>query len=155
MRIACPHSLVSDAPGGRFRRALFAAFPPGRAQAAATFGAVLLPAPMILPIAQAATPGLLGSPFLLVGVLFVVMYLTMIRPQARQAKAHRALVEGLQKNDRIVTQGGIHGTITRVDETTVVISVEDGTRIRVERSRVAAVIAKDAAKTAAVEVSAG
>ena len=95
MRIACPHSLVSDAPGGRFRRALFAAFPPGRAQAAATVGAVLLPAPMILPIAQAATPGLLGSPFLLVGVLFVVMYLTMIRPQARQAKAHRALVEGL------------------------------------------------------------
>ena len=109
---------------------------------------------MILPIAQTAPTGLLGSPFILVAVLFLVMYFTMIRPQARQAKAHRALVEGLTKGDRVITQGGLHGTITRVDETTVVMSVEDGTRIRVERSRVAAVVPKDAAKTAAVEVSA-
>ena len=109
---------------------------------------------MIFPIAQAAAPGgLLSSPFLLVGILFVVMYFTMIRPQARQAKAHRTLVEGLQKNDRVVTSGGIHGTITRVDEATVVLAVEDGTKLRVERSRVAAVVPKEAPKTADVSVN--
>lgn len=108
---------------------------------------------MILPLAQTAPTGLLGSPFILVAVLFLVMYFTMIRPQARQAKLHRALVEGLAKGDRVITQGGLHGTITKVDETSVVLSVEDGSRIRVERSRVAAVLAKDAPKVA-VEVSA-
>ena len=106
-----------------------------------------------LPIAQVSPTGLLGSPFILVFALFIVMYFTMFRPQAKAAKAHRALVEGLQKNDRIVTSGGIHGTITRVDESTVVIAVEDGTKMRIERSRVAAVVSKDAPKAAA-EVSA-
>ncbi|HEX8386631.1 MAG TPA: preprotein translocase subunit YajC [Rubricoccaceae bacterium] len=108
---------------------------------------------LVLPVAQAGPTGLLGSPFLLVAVLFLVMYVTMIRPQARQAKAHRALVEGLQKNDRVVTQGGIHGTITRIDDTTVVIAVEDGTKIRVERSRIAVVLSKDAPKGAAAETT--
>ena len=77
---------------------------------------------MLFPIAQAAPTGLLGSPFLLVGVLFVVMYVTMIRPQAKQAKAHRALVEGLKKGDRVVTSGGLHGTIAKLDEATVVLA---------------------------------
>ena len=111
------------------------------------------PAPMVLPIAQ-AVPSLFGGSMLpLFAALFLVMYFTMIRPQAKAAKAHRALVEGLAKGDRVVTQGGLHGTITRVDETTVVMSVEDGTRLRVERSRVAVVLAKDAPKEAAVSVN--
>ena len=108
---------------------------------------------MILPIAQAG-PALFGGSMLpLFAALFLVMYFTMIRPQAKAAKAHRALVEGLQKGDRVVTQGGLHGKITLVDDKTVVMSVEDGTRIRVERSRVAAVLAKDAPKEAVVSVN--
>ena len=104
---------------------------------------------MLLPIAQAAPFG--GSFLPVIAVMFLVMYFTMIRPQTTAAKKHRALVGALQKGDRVVTQGGIHGTLTRVDETSVVMSVEDGTRIRVERSRVAAVLSKDAPK-ATVEV---
>ena len=108
---------------------------------------------MVLPIAQAG-PALFGGSMLpLFAALFLVMYFTMIRPQARAAKAHRALVEGLQKGDRVVTQGGLHGTITRVDDTTVVMSVEDGSRVRVERSRVAAVLVKDVPKEATVSVN--
>ena len=107
---------------------------------------------MLLPIAQAG-PALFGGSMLpLFAAMFIVMYFTMIRPQTKAAKVHRTLVAGLQKGDRVVTQGGIHGTLTRVDETSVVMSVEDGTRIRVERSRVAVVLNKDAAKAPA-EVS--
>ncbi len=104
---------------------------------------------MILPIAQTALFG--GSMLPVFGLMFLVMYFFMIRPQTKAAKQHRELVGALQKGDRVVTQGGLHGTLTRVDETTVVMSVEDGTRIRVERSRVAAVVSKDAPK-ATVEV---
>ena len=114
----------------------------------------LSPLQMLLPIAQ-AVPSLFGggSVLPLFAAMFLVMYFTMIRPQTKAAKAHRALVAGLQKNDRVVTQGGIHGTITRVDETSVVMSVEDGSRLRVERSRVAAVLNADARVPAPADVS--
>ena len=92
---------------------------------------------LTLPIAQAAPGGLFGNPLLLLAVLFLVMYFTMIRPQAKQAKAHRALVEGLTKGDRVVTMGGIHGQIRQVDEKTVLVEVDGGTKLRVDKGKVA------------------
>ena len=62
--------------------------------------------------------------------------LTMIRPQAKQAKQHRELVEGLSKGDRIVTVGGIHGTIRQVDEKTVLVEVDGGTKLRIDKGKV-------------------
>ena len=108
---------------------------------------------MLLPIAQAA-PSLFGGSMLpLFAAMFLVMYFTMIRPQTQAAKKHRALVSSLQKGDRVVTQGGIHGTLTRVDDTSVVMTVEDGSKLRVERSRVAAVLNADARVPADVSVN--
>ena len=90
-----------------------------------------------LPLAQAApSGGLFGNPLLLLGLLFVVMWFTMIRPQTKQAKAHRELVEGLAKGDRIVTVGGIHGTIRQVDERTILVEVDGGTKLRVDKGKV-------------------
>lgn len=99
----------------------------------------------LLPVAQ-ATPagGLLGSPFVLIAVLFAVMYFTMIRPQTRQAKLHREMVAALKKGDRVVTSGGLHGTIAEVDDTTVLVRVDGDTKLRVEKGKVAFVVSKDA-----------
>ena len=91
----------------------------------------------LLPLAQAAPGGLFGNPLLLLGLLFAVMYFTMIRPQAKQAKAHRALVDGLSKGDRVVTMGGIHGQIRQVDEKTVLLEVDGGTKLRIDKGKVA------------------
>jgi preprotein translocase subunit YajC len=102
-----------------------------------------------LPLAQAAPAGgILGSPLLLIAILFLVMYFTMIRPQAKQAKAHRALIEGLQKGDKVITAGGIHGTIRAVEDRTVLIEVDGGTKLRLDRGKVAA-LAAEPAKAAA------
>ena len=90
----------------------------------------------MLPLAQ-ATGGLFANPLLLLGLLFVVMYFTMIRPQTKQAKAHRALVESLAKGDKIVTVGGIHGTVRQVDEATVLAEVDGGTKLRLDKAKVA------------------
>lgn len=92
---------------------------------------------MMLPLAQAAPGGLFGNPLLLLGLLFVVMYFTMIRPQAKQAKQHRELVGGLTKGDRVVTMGGIHGTIRQVDERTILLEVDGGTKLRIDKGKVA------------------
>lgn len=95
----------------------------------------------LLPLAQAAPAGgLFGNPLLLLGLLFAVMYFTMIRPQAKQAKAHRALVEGLSKGDRVVTMGGIHGQIRQVDEKSVLLEVDGGTKLRVDKGKVAYIV---------------
>ena len=99
---------------------------------------------LTLPLAQ-ATGGLFGNPLLLLGLLFVVMYFTMIRPQTKQAKAHRALVEGLTKGDKIVTVGGIHATIRQVDDATVLAEVDGGTKLRFDKGKVAYKVAPDAA----------
>jgi preprotein translocase subunit YajC len=92
---------------------------------------------LTLPLAQAAPAGgLFGNPLLLLGLLFLVMWFTMIRPQAKQAKAHRELIAGLSKGDRIVTVGGIHGTIREVDEKSVLVDVDGGTKLRIDKGKV-------------------
>lgn len=92
---------------------------------------------LVLPLAQAApTGGLFGNPLLLLGLLFLVMYFTMIRPQTKQAKQHRELIAGLKKGDRIVTVGGIHGTIREVDEKTILVDVDGGTKLRLDKAKV-------------------
>lgn len=95
------------------------------------------PLPPLAQTAPAGPAGLLGSPFLLIAVLFLVMYFTMIRPQARQAKAHRAMVDALQKGDKVVTAGGVHGTVTKVEETSLLLQVDDATRLRIDKQKVA------------------
>lgn len=104
----------------------------------------------LLPLAQAAPSpgGLLASPLLMMAALFAIMYFTMIRPQARQARLHRDLVAGLKKGDRVVTAGGIHGTIAHVDDTTVLLRVDGETKMRVERSKVVHVVNAEAAPAA-------
>lgn len=97
-----------------------------------------LAAMLTLPLAQAAAPGgLFGNPLLLLALLFLVMYFTMIRPQAKQAKQHRELVTSLAKGDRIVTLGGIHGTVRSVDDTTVLVEVDGSTKLRIDKAKVA------------------
>ena len=96
----------------------------------------------LFPLAQAAPAGggLFGNPLLLLGLLFVVMWFTMIRPQTKQAKAHRELVAGLAKGDKVVTVGGIHGTIRQVDERTVLVEVDGGTKLRVDKGKIGATL---------------
>jgi len=77
------------------------------------------------------------SSLIFLGLIMVVFYFFFIRPQAKKAKDLRKYREALKKGDKIVTIGGIHGKIVEVQETTFTIEVEDGTRIRFEKSAVA------------------
>lgn len=91
----------------------------------------------------AASPGgadMLAS-FLPLVLIFVVFWFLMIRPQQKRMKAHRALVAALKKNDKVVTNGGILGVVTKaVDgENDVEVEIATGIRVRVLRSAVAEV----------------
>ncbi|MFA5309303.1 MAG: preprotein translocase subunit YajC [Dehalococcoidales bacterium] len=70
-------------------------------------------------------------------VIFALFYFVMIRPQRKRQKEHQQMMEGLQKGDRVVTAGGIYGTIDSLSDDSVVIKVEGGTTMRVARGSVA------------------
>ena len=70
-------------------------------------------------------------------VIFAMFYFVMIRPQRKRQKEHEAMMQELQKGDRIITAGGIYGTIESVSEDSVVIKVESGTTMRVNKNSVA------------------
>lgn len=106
----------------------------------------------IVPLAQAAPPGgggLFANPLLLIALMFGIMYFFMIRPQSKREKARRAMIDAVQKGDRIVTAGGIHGTVTKVDETSVLVSVDGDTKLRFEKNAISSVTTKEGKETAA------
>ena len=69
-------------------------------------------------------------------LIIVVFYFFMIRPQMKKAKDHKKFVEELKKGDKVVTTAGIHGKIVDMNETTFLIDVDGGTKIRFERSAI-------------------
>lgn len=80
-----------------------------------------------------------GNPimqFLPIVLIVVVFYFFMIRPQMKKAKQQKEFREKIQKGDKIITIGGIHGKIVDMDDATFVIEVESGIRLRIERSAV-------------------
>jgi preprotein translocase subunit YajC len=81
-------------------------------------------------------------------LIFVVMYFFMIRPQLKKAKDHKKLIQELKKGDKIVTTAGIHGRIIDMNDTTFLIEVESGAKIRFDKTAVSL----DATKTVAPKV---
>ena len=69
-------------------------------------------------------------------LIFGLMYFVMIRPQRKKQKEHQELMAELHKGDRIITAGGIYGTIESITEENVIIKVESGATIRVLRSSI-------------------
>jgi len=84
---------------------------------------------------QAPAGGGLMS-FLPMLLIIVVFYFFMIRPQMKKAKDHKKYIEELKRGDRVVTNAGIHGKIVDINDTTFLLEVEGGTKIRFEKSAV-------------------
>jgi preprotein translocase subunit YajC len=76
-------------------------------------------------------------------LVFVIMYLLLIRPQQKKAKEHREMVNRLKAGDRVVTNGGMHGTVTGVSEQTVRVQVAEKVEVTLVRSAIATVLGAD------------
>lgn len=79
-------------------------------------------------------------------LMFVVMYFFMILPQMKKGKAQKKFWSELKKGDHIVTTGGIHGKITELKDTTVIIEVEGGVKIKIEKSAISLELSQAAQK---------
>lgn len=82
-------------------------------------------------------------------LIFVVFYFFLIRPQQKKAKETKSMLEAIRRGDRVVTGGGIIGTVAKVNNDEVLIDIADNTRVRVVRSTIVSVLAKTAPATGA------
>jgi preprotein translocase subunit YajC len=85
---------------------------------------------------EGASPLALWMPIILI---FAIMYLLIFRPQAKKQKQHQAMVQSLKKGDKVVTAGGIHGTIAGIKEkdNTVIVKISDNVKIEITRASIA------------------
>jgi preprotein translocase subunit YajC len=98
--------------------------------------------------AQGAAPSPGGGmeSFILIGLMFVVLYFLMIRPQMKRAKEHKTMIEALQKGDEVVTAGGLLGRISRIGDSYVTLEIADRVEIQVQRPAVQLVLPKGTIK---------
>jgi preprotein translocase subunit YajC len=105
---------------------------------------------MFISPAYAQGLGGLGDPntlmqFAPLVLIFVVFYFFLIRPQQQKAKEQKAMLAALRRGDRVVTGGGIVGTIAKViDDESVMVEIADNLRVRVIRSTITTVLSKPA-----------
>lgn len=82
-------------------------------------------------------------------LIFVLFYFMLIRPERQKQRAHRAMIEAIKKNDRVVTMGGLYGTVTNVqreaDEVTLKVDEATNTKLRVTFGSIARIIEPEGA----------
>ena len=91
---------------------------------------------LMMPQGEGGGGGLMSFlPFILI---IVIMYFLMIRPQMKRQKERKQMIEGVQKGDKIVTSGGVHGKITGFtdDGNTVIVQVDDKVKLNIDKSAI-------------------
>ena len=80
------------------------------------------------------------STLIMFGAIFAIFYFMIIRPQQKKQKERDALLKSVKKGDKVITASGIHGTISGLDDTTVLLDVGNNTKIKMERSAIGQVV---------------
>jgi len=87
-----------------------------------------------MPQAPQANPLINLFPLILI---FVIFYFLLIRPQKTKEKDHQKMLTSLNKNDEVVTSGGIHGTIVNVKDKTVILRIDENVKMEIEKNAIA------------------
>lgn len=106
---------------------------------------------MLAGIAYAMAPAQQGqggeqNPYtflIFMGLLFAIFYFILIRPQQKRQKEHRQLLENLKKGDKVITAGGIYGTIVGLSDNVVTVEIADKVKIKVGRNYIAGLAKSD------------
>lgn len=77
---------------------------------------------------------------ILFGLIFVIFYFMIIRPQQKRQKERQKMLDAVEKGDKVVTSGGIHGTIVGMEEKTVLVQIADNVKVKVDRGSIGNVL---------------
>lgn len=95
----------------------------------------------------AGSTGSMMTTFVTFGLIIVIFYFLIIRPQKKRDKETKEMLAAIKKGDKVVSIGGIHGTVVAVKETTVVVKVDDNTRIEFSRNAISSIVNRKAETT--------
>jgi preprotein translocase subunit YajC len=87
-----------------------------------------------MPQSSAVSPLIQFFPLVLI---FIIFYFLLIRPQKQKEKEHQKMLTGIDKNDEVVTLGGIHGTVVNVKEKTLILRIDENVKMEIEKNSVA------------------
>ena len=89
--------------------------------------------------------GLMGLvPFV---VIFILFYFMLIRPQMKQAKAHKQMLENLKINDEVIINGGILGTVNKITDQFLLLKIADNVEIKIQKNAVQSILDKGTIKS--------
>jgi preprotein translocase subunit YajC len=80
------------------------------------------------------------STMLLFGLIFVIFYFMIIRPQQKRQKERQKMLDALEKGDKILTSGGIYGTVIGIEEKIVLVQIADNVKVKVDRGSIGSVL---------------
>jgi preprotein translocase subunit YajC len=94
--------------------------------------------------ASSGGAGFLGQVNMLIPfiAMFAIFYVLLIRPQQKKTREHRQLLQNLKRGDRVVTSGGIYGTVTKIRNDIVHMEIADQVRIRITKSSISDIVAE-------------
>ncbi len=97
------------------------------------------------PAGQEGGSGLIAN-IVLFGSIILIFYFMIIRPQQKREKERQAMLNALKKGDKVITSGGIHGTVMGLDEKTALVQIAENVKVKVDRGSITGV-AKEAEPT--------
>jgi preprotein translocase subunit YajC len=92
---------------------------------------------------QGEGPGLMSN-IILFGSIILIFYFMIIRPQQKRAKERQKLIDSMKKGDKVITSGGMYGTVAGLDEKTVLVEIADKIKVKLDRSAIASIISESA-----------
>ena len=95
---------------------------------------------------EAAEPNIITGMLPLV-IIFILFWFLLIRPQTKRAKEHKQMAEALAKGDEVVTNGGVLGKVTEVEDSFISLEIANGVVIKVQRQAVASLMPKGTMKS--------
>lgn len=98
--------------------------------------------------AAAAPQASVASTLIQLALIFIVFYFILIRPQQKKISQHQAMLEAIKKGDKIITGGGIYGTVTKADGIKLEVKIAEGLTITVNRATVRDVVNDEGENTA-------
>jgi len=99
-----------------------------------------------IPLLLQAASGGGFIPLLALGLIFVIFYIFIIGPQKKEQKKTQEMIAGIQKGDKIITIGGIHGVVSSVKDATIILKVDDNCKLEMNRSAIGSVILDEKTK---------
>lgn len=93
--------------------------------------------------ASGSTTGSVFMPIITFGLVFVIFYFFIIRPQNKKQKDTEKMISSVKKGDKVVTIGGIHGEVSSTKDHTVIVKVDDDCKLEFSRSAIASVVVEE------------